>query len=381
MKSPQQLAAKLARQWYSADQREARLLNPDGWPLVLSIGKPSAAEFANSATMKSHLQQWRDVSLGQVQWQSVSYRDASEPVAVPITWTLASPSQWIEATADQSVQMEYRHLAQIIQGLDARFHRSVIRQRSIIMERSAEDVIKAAELTLQLTPGCASGRPLRALSLAGIDSKFFERHRQLIVQFLDLCFDGEVSDQGLETFLNAANSNDHWLLVVPLAPGLLPFEQQRIRSRELQRMPLPADRILLVENERCWHQLPPMQNTIAVLGSGLNLSWMQAPWLAQKRIAYWGDMDTWGLYMLARARHLQPDLTPLLMNHPLFEQYADQAVAEPTQAGSEPPQGLTADEAAFYRYLQERGCGRLEQEFLPADAVGEALTEWGQLTS
>jgi len=41
MKSPAELALKLARQWQNADLREQRLLKADSWPLRISIGKPS----------------------------------------------------------------------------------------------------------------------------------------------------------------------------------------------------------------------------------------------------------------------------------------------------------------------------------------------------
>lgn len=65
---------------------------------------------------------------------------------------------------------------------------------------------------------------------------------------------------------------------------------------------LPSERVLIVENESCQHQLPSVPNTIAVLGAGFDLSWTEAEWLARKKIAYWGDIDTWGLHFLAKAR-------------------------------------------------------------------------------
>lgn len=39
------------------------------------------------------------------------------------------------------------------------------------------------------------------LGLEGIDTKFFERHGSLIVSFLDVRFDNDVSEMGLEAFL------------------------------------------------------------------------------------------------------------------------------------------------------------------------------------
>ena len=88
-----------------------------------------------------------------------------------------------------------------------------------------------------------------------------------------------------------------------------------------------------------------------------------------------GDMDTWGLRMLARARELQPHLTPLLMDQSLFERLADAlAVPEPITAGPASSSGLTGFEQAFYQHLFKQAKGRIEQEFLPQSIVADALS-------
>lgn len=119
-------------------------------------------------------------------------------------------------------------------------------------------------------------------------------------------FDSAASTQGLVAFLNASPEDDHWLLVAPLAPGLLPFARQRVPTTELHATALTAmaiTHVLLVENERCLHQLPqPLAGTVAILGAGLNLNWLNTPWLQHRRVAYWGDLDTWGLHMLTTNR-------------------------------------------------------------------------------
>jgi hypothetical protein len=376
MKHPAELAGKLAKQWRNGAHREGRLLEPDTWPIVLMIGRPTPNEFSKTTELREHLQRWRSVITGDVRWQPVQYRAASEPVSIPVEWILHSPSEWIEATDDQRVQQEYQQLNQVVQGLTPIFHKIVIRQRALVIGKPVAEIIQAGALALELSPSCAQGKPLRALSVAGIDSKFFERHRQLITLFLDERFEGEASKQGLETFLNAAVDNDHWLLLVPLASGLLPFDRLRVRSRELLKTELPANFILIIENERCLHQLPEAADTIAILGSGANLRWMSAQWLRKKKIAYWGDVDSWGLQLLARARRLQPGLHPLLMAQEIYDKFSDHAVVEPTTASPEAPKGLTRSEAVLYHDLLARERGRLEQEFIAGDLVVDAIGEW-----
>jgi hypothetical protein len=118
-------------------------------------------------------------------------------------------------------------------------------------------------------------------------------------------------------------------------------------------------------------------DTVAILGAGLNLEWMRAQWLGQRTVGYWGDLDTWGLAMLARARRLQPCLTALLMTLEIFESHAPtMAVAETRAAGAELPDGLTENEQELYRFLIASELGRVEQEFLPAKLVKDTLEAW-----
>lgn len=378
MYSPDELREKLARQWDNAKLRAERLLPPGNWPLCLTIGKPSAKIFAEQPQrVLQHVQLWRQVAVGRVEWEEVSYRASDGPVSMPLRWILNGPSDWINAAADATVSREFRLLEGIIEQVDPIFHPLLISHRSLWRNKGSQDIISAARLASRLEPGCAKGLPLRLLSGQGVDTKFIENNISLLTRLLDMRFSGEASEQGLTTFLDAFDESSHWVLVVPLSPGLLPFKKCRVTTAELAETTLPASRVLMIENEQCLHQLPELSDTIAVLGCGLDVQWLSSVVLDKKRVAYWGDMDSWGLLMLARARRCRPTLDVLLMNRELFEQYASQsAVPEPVKAQEAIPDGLLNEEGDFYRYLTCLPRGRLEQEFLPAGVVGEELVRW-----
>lgn len=378
MYSPDELREKLARQWDNAKLRAERLLPPGNWPLCLTIGKPSAKIFAEQPQrVLQHVQLWRQVAVGRVEWEEVSYRASDGPVSMPLRWVLNGPSDWISAAADQAVSREFRLLEVIIEQVDPIFHPLLVSHRSLWRHKAPQDIISAARLACRLEPGCAKGLPLRLLSGQGVDTKFIENNISLLTRLLDMRFSGEASEQGLTTFLDAFDESSHWVLVVPLSPGLLPFKKCRVTTAELAETTLPASRVLMIENEQCLHQLPELSDTIAVLGCGLDVQWLSSVVLDKKRVAYWGDMDSWGLLMLARARRCRPTLDVLLMNRELFEQYASQsAVPEPVKAQEAIPDGLLNEEGDFYRYLTCLPRGRLEQEFLPAGVVGEELVRW-----
>jgi hypothetical protein len=379
MKSPTEIGRSLARQWQRSSLRLERLLNPDSWPQSLNIGKPSAQLFTdNIQAVLQHVGNWRSVNVGKVDWESVSYRGGLAPISLPTRWHLRSPSEWIAATDDPAVSQEYAQLEYLVEQVDSSFHALLVAQRSLWLTKPSEEVIATALLATQLSPGCAQGRPLRLLGKHGVDTKFFERNATLLTKLLDERFEGAASEQGLTTFLDAFEESSHWILVVPLQPELLPFKRLRLTTSELAETPLPGSRLLVVENEQCVHLLPEsLPDTLAVLGTGLDLQWLASAHLAGKQIAYWGDMDTWGFLMLARARLHQPAVEALLMEQELFEQHSPgNAVVEPTKALESAPLGLLADEADFYRYLLVQERGRLEQEYLPKALVELAIRQW-----
>ncbi|NIR95359.1 MAG: hypothetical protein GWO08_17420, partial [Gammaproteobacteria bacterium] len=62
----------------------------------------------------------------------------------------------------------------------------------------------------------------------------------------------------------------------------------QLSTQTLRAAPLPATNILVVENTQSGYGLPALNDTVAVFGGGANVSWMDAPWLRDKNIGYWG---------------------------------------------------------------------------------------------
>ncbi|MDR3432090.1 MAG: DUF2220 family protein [Rouxiella aceris] len=378
MKSPEELAERLAKQWRHSATRQQRLLSVGEWPLRLPIGRPSAQMVRDHfLQVRTHLDCWQGVCIGNIIYASQGYQSLSHAIDLPQYWQLTNAREWVAATGDAVIESEYTQMMALIAETDLLFHSLLIGQPRLWRGKPLSEVIKAAELALWLEANIAQGLPLRALPYPGIDSKFIERHRGLLIALLDVRFQKLVSTLGLEIFLGAENNNNHWLLVADLAGDLLPLPQIRVRDSDLFTLPLPGQYLIIVENERCLHQLPRLPHTLVILGAGLNLAWMAAQWLAAKTIAYWGDIDTWGLTMLARARQHQPGLTALLMNEAVYNDYAPvNAVAEPQSAAEIPPCELTAKEQELYLRLLRETNNRLEQEFLPVERVKVAVEKW-----
>ncbi|ARU59583.1 hypothetical protein OLMES_5604 [Oleiphilus messinensis] len=383
MKSPNEIAVRLAKQWHQPSIRVERLLSSEAWPLEFPIGKPTGAEFVGQTkSVESHIRHWREVEIGEVIWEPIKYRAGAKAVSMPVRWILRSPSEWIAATADKSVKDEFSALEHIVSSVHELFREPIVRNRSIWRGKDIDEVVTTARLAESLSPGDARGRPLRLLGGLGIDTKFFERNGSLLICLLDERYDGLASELGLHAFLDAYSENDHWVMLTPLDQHLLPFQRMRVPTSELSQKRLPGSHVLVVENEQCIHLLPELAGTIAILGAGLDLQWLGSEVFDDQSIGYWGDMDTWGLLMLARARLYRASVESLLMNQSLFDCYsADNAVHEPALAQQVTPEGLTETESRFYDYLLTQERGRLEQEYLPEAGVKMALKCWRNKTS
>ncbi len=376
MKHPNVLRRQLAKQWQNNLLRAERLLG-NGWPIQLAIGKPSNQDMRiRLDQVRAHIQHWKQIRVGRVIFETIYYRELGGDIAIPTHWEIGQPSDWCRACQDSQVQQEYEQLGQLIRQTHQRYHTLLIRQRSLWRDKPLIDVIRVVNLADQLSPGCAQGKPLRLLANFAIDTKLIERNTYLLQCCLDLRFDNAASTQGLLPFLGASPSNEHWLLIKALDSSLLAFPRLRLSTNALQQQPLPANRLLLIENEQCEHLLPSLDDTIAILGAGRDLNWLAASTLDNKSLYYWGDMDTWGLTLLAEARQHRPFIQALMMNQQVFDTHAaDNAVPEPSTATTLPENGLTAAEQAFYQYLMNQPKGRLEQEFLPIDYVAGQIAQ------
>lgn len=378
MKSPVELSVALRRHWENPALREARLLGLENvWPVMVTIRRPSPREIRTDLdVVKQHVETWRRVTIGEVMWESIRYRVTDTAVEIPTGWKFHKPSEWIHACGDDSITREFDNLGKLVEHTAPLFHSLLVRQRSLWRGKPITEVVQACRLALVLKPGDAAGRPLRALSIEGIDTKFFERHEHLVTSLLDVRFDGMVSEIGLETFLNAYAESDHWLLVVDLDGTLLPFGKQRVRTSELREVSLPGERLLIIENESCQHQIPPVPDTVAVFGAGFDLNWAVNLKNSKKRIAYWGDIDTWGLQFLAKARESIGDLDALLMSVEIYEQFKQAAVIEPVVASDDYPLALSQSEQLLYMKLLREPRGRLEQEFISEELIRETILNW-----
>ncbi|MGI9256113.1 MAG: Wadjet anti-phage system protein JetD domain-containing protein [Salinispira sp.] len=401
------------REWENTKNLKARLKGEKPFPIQVSLRPPrgSAAledinkfqlfvsswkEFAKHDDFRSHAQEERDAQGAQscgLCWERRGYRYLSEqmvPVRILIH-TITALARIVGKSAEHQLNVWHSKISYIISSLAIKENREPFLRSALIDHLDALAALNDSDMELmvklipQLRRGMGEGCYLRALPVMHVDTKFIEGNVRIIEAIVAAVLDGAVKDIGLLAWLHCRDKPKDWLLVKPLceqsraALGGMPI--LRLSSDTLLKYELPADKILIIENEQACLSLPEIPGTIAVAGGGKNVAWMRAAWLAGKRVAYWGDIDSEGLCILSDARSKLSSLTPLMMNAATVDAHRERMVQEPDSIAKEPP-ALNEEELFLFRMLrsEKRRSRRLEQERLSPNFVKTAISQWAKNT-
>jgi len=303
---------------------------------------------------------------------------------VPSQLTLGAIQALIEfigGDAEKRSQQWQQRISPIL-DISQQLYPVLIKQLKKLESLSLDEAQMIAQLLPQLSQGMGRGGYLRALPVIGVDTKFMEIHQSFIAPLLDVLHNGAISEHsGLMAWLDCIEVPADWLLVRPLCPATTQamggVSILRIPSATLLSTPLPGERLIVVENDQSGYALPALSDTVAVIGGGRNLAWMAARWLRQKRIAYWGDLDSWGFLFLSEARQHQSHVESLLMDRETLLSHRKRMVEEPDSYPGL-PECLTEAERMMFEEIRDgtHGNTRLEQERLSADHILNRLLSW-----
>ena len=225
---------------------------------------------------------------------------------------------------------------------------------------------------------------LREVPIPGVDTKFIERHKGILAELLDMMLptgriDAAFPPSQFERRYGFALKPTFVRLRTldpsrPLLPGIT---EMSVRSSEFACVAPDAGTVYIIENEITYLAFPDMADAAAVFGGGFAVSGIaSAPWLKDRRIVYWGDIDTHGFVALDRLRAAVPHTESMLMDQATLLAHTDQWVREAVPTSALLPH-LTESEAALYRELVEGVHGeqvRLEQERISFPMVQSALS-------
>jgi hypothetical protein len=243
--------------------------------------------------------------------------------------------------------------------------RAVARQLPAL---SAVELDQLAAVVRWLVDHQESGLDRRELPIPGIDSKWLERHRGVVVPLVEAM--GGQRGLGLKAtarpfavrVLDDSLAAPPWEFAAPVA--------------ELARLDWRPHTVLISENLAPLRRFGSVPGAVAVHGQGYHVAELAGvPWVARaQRLLYWGDLDTHGLRILGQARRAWPNLESVLMDPATLERFStvvDRAGAEPSPFRGDIGYLNTAETSALAQLRS--GDRRLEQERIDWDYA------WGQV--
>jgi hypothetical protein len=259
--------------------------------------------------------------------------------------------------------------------------RTWVAKKPLLLTELADDWDRMLAVLAWFRDHPRAGIYLRQVDIPGVDTKFIERHKGLCIELLDLVLPSEVVN------VSAGRQIELRYGLRP-KPPLVRFRivDPRHRIGGLSDIATPASqfaelalrvrRIFVTENEINGLAFPDIADSAVIFGLGYSLERLiEVPWLAEKAIHYWGDIDTHGFAILSRLRGSFPCVRSLLMDRETLLAHRHLWVEE-TARHLTPLAHLTPDETALYEDLAADRLGRsirLEQERIAFGWLERAL--------
>ncbi|KZK74214.1 MAG: hypothetical protein A3K90_02765 [Pelodictyon luteolum] len=227
---------------------------------------------------------------------------------------------------------------------------------------------------------------LRQIDIAGVHTKFIERHRGVLSELFDLTLPKSSIDEhatGTTNFCRRYGFRDKALRVrfriLDSAYSILPYctdQEITLTHTDFARLHLPVETVFVTENEINFLVLPPIPRAMVIFGAGYGFSNLAVVnWLQDKKLYYWGDIDTHGFAILNQFRQYFPTATSFLMDRETLlahRQYWEREPCPETTA----LRRLTDPEQSLFNDLRQNNLGeqiRLEQEKIGYSMLLDAL--------
>lgn len=143
---------------------------------------------------------------------------------------------------------------------------------------------------------------------------------------------------------------------------------------EFASMNIPCNTVFITENKMNCLTFPPVSKAIVVFGTGYGVKKLKAiPWLHEKSIHYWGDIDAHGFEILSQLCSYFRKASSFLMDHATFRHFYEYAHRE-ALSYTKNLEYLDQEEQTMYQFLRSTDDkNRLEQEKIDQQYVNNAL--------
>lgn len=390
--TPADIQAKLERQWDKGRLLTASLQGETPFPLSMALSHPGAEELSERF---DEVRQWiLALESGSRKVRGFGYE---------IVWTETNNRRIGKNSLPTSVVIpsDEDGFRLIGKGRDAKlFHslaaptltrfpslRDWVVAKPIRLLEHAEKWERLLAVLAWLRAHPQPGIYVRQMDIPGVDTKFIESNEGILTELFRAMVPEESSPLNIPSESpKSFAARFGFLAKPPLIRFRILDSRHYIQGLSDISAPLsqlislapPAKKVFITENDINGLSFPPMGDSFVLFGLGYGVESLSAiPWLRQKEIYYWGDIDTHGFAILDRLRAFFPQCRSLLMDRRTLLEHRDFWVEERIPAKS-PLTRLTPEEGELYEDLRRDGIQaslRLEQERIGFRWVERALSE------
>ena len=366
------------------------------WPWVVPLGRPTERDVLTDA--RSVLA-WRDawvdakvlgdfeVETDVIAWRAIGTQTVPVRVLFVNTKAIAKVAGLLPLWT-QVVTRAKRFVA-LWPGIEE----AMVREWAMLADWSDDAVLALERVLTWFVDHPKSGLYLRQLPIEGVDTKWFTEPRKKVVQRLLVAIrEAKESVPLMAESSEALDPDTTFETVCGLKPlpklirGRLLDEVDQKLFYGLSDLSLPLDEwaqlplypeiVFISENLQTGLAFEAHPKSVVFFGLGAGVTQLAAiPWVRTARIIYWGDIDTYGLEILAHLRSVLPQTESVMMNRQTLEAFRGLAVAENRQASGAHVEHLRENEREVFDALKVGDLARLrlEQERIPWPVARETL--------
>ncbi|NEW60432.1 hypothetical protein GSY74_03980 [Sulfurovum sp. bin170] len=224
---------------------------------------------------------------------------------------------------------------------------------------------------------------IRELEIEGVDTKFIEQYKKIVDKLLSTILESDFFDNtvtklshhgferryGLRYDLPTIRFRilDKSLYIHGLSDISLPLD-------EFKKLDLASKTVYITENKINGLSFPNIKGAMVIFGLGYGVeSLKDVAWLREKKLFYWGDIDTHGFAMLSQIRSYFLHIKSLGMDEKVIYSCKQLAVEESdSKRFLGELKSLTSEEQSVFERLKDdfyQKRFRLEQERIPLSII------------
>lgn len=394
MITPEDIQARALRLWNSQKVQRAHLEGESLFPWEIPAPKPTARELsAGFSQTRDAIRVLRDESkeaVGsgyRVEYQRVNHRSLGSQ-SLPERILVDSLEDFLRLAGKAKEFQRFVDLSATILAARPELKPLLLKRPSLVLNHADDwgQLLAVCEY-FQARP-----RPnlyLRQLEIPGLHTKFIESRRAILAELLESVLSSESQTPGVTGLSNHGFERRFGLRIeAPLirfrlldaAYSMGGLMDVSAPLPEFVRLSLPVRRVILIENKMNGLCFPECPEAMVIFGLGYGAGCLaEVPWLQEKTIYYWGDIDTHGFAILDQLRGPFPNMRSFLMDEKTFllgrELWGRE---ESSQRFMKNLVRLTPEEDSLFRSLRDNRWGdsiRLEQERIAFGQVRHAVAD------